>query len=97
MLPEIVFIFKNFIDYISTDHLMAISISGIMILLFMYSVLTYYNFNLQDFMVRVFWGSLLLVFLFLFDLPIYLFLSGVGFLALLLYYKGYYKFEAIYN
>lgn len=97
MLPEVIFIFRNFSDYIPFDYMVFLSISGIMILLFMYSILIYYIFSLQDFIIRIFWGSLLLVFLFLFDFPIYLFLSGVGILTLLLYYKGYYKFEAIYN
>jgi len=97
LLPETVFIFKNFIDYISLFNLFIIILSGILILLLMYSILIYYNYNLQDFITRIFWGSLLLVFLFLFDFPTYLFLSLVGFFTLLLFYKGYYKFEAIFN
>ncbi len=96
-LPEILIIFRNFSSLISIWDLSMNVMNGLMVLLFLFAYLVYYNIDLQQYITRIFWGSILLVLLLLFDFPSYLFLTTFSLASAYLYIRGYYTFETVYN
>jgi hypothetical protein len=92
-LPEALFIFRNFHQFLSLAGLIAIVLNGISFLMLINALLLVPGFFHKGFISRLFWLVLVIVFLLLFDAPallISVFLSGLSFLI----YKHYfYRFE----
>ena len=97
ILPEIILIYKYFSRIIDPPNITIQIINGLSITLFLYAYLMYFSIDLKTYIMRIFWGSILLIMILLIDFPIYLLFillcSGVFYF----YFKGYYKFELIYN
>jgi len=96
-LPEIIIIYRNFFDIIPTGSLSIHIFNALSILLFMYASLVYFNFDLQKFIIRLFWGSIVLVLILLFDFPPALMCMTFYALSVYLYSKGYYTFETVFD
>ena len=96
-LPEILIIYRNFSDLISIWDLSMDVLNGLMVILFLFAYLVYYNIDLQQYITRIFWGSILLVLFLLFDFPSYLLFIAFSSASAYLYIRGYYTFETIYD
>jgi hypothetical protein len=96
-LPEIIIIYRNLFDIISAGSLSIHIVNALSILLFIYASLVYFNFDLQKFIIRLFWGSIILVLILLFDfLPILMcIIFSVS--SVFIYTRGYYNFEIIFD
>ena len=95
-LPEIIFTFRNFSQVLTTAMIAANILHGIALLIFLYGSQVYFHADLKSFIPRLFWGSLLLIILLLFDFPVYLLAVLLYILTLYFYFKGYYQFESVY-
>ena len=96
-LPEITILYKNFSKFISVGYIGLNVMMGIGFLLLWYTYLVYSKKNLQKYIIRIFWGSLLILFLLFFDVPVYLIVPVLLSLIFYLYFKGFYAFEMIYK
>lgn len=96
-LPEIIIIYRNFSNLISIWDLSVNILNGLMVLLFLFAYLVYFDINLQQYITRIFWGSILIVILLLFDFSSYLLFMAFSTASAYLYIKGYYTFETIYD
>ena len=96
-LPEITIIYRNFYDIIPVGSLGIHIINGLSILLFQYAAQVYFNIDLQKFIIRLFWGSIILVLILLFDFPSALMFIIFCALSFYLYRKGYYTFETVFD
>jgi hypothetical protein len=96
-LPEVVIIYRNFHDVITLGSLSIHMLNGLSILLFLYAYQVYFNFDLQKYITHLFWGSIILVLILLFDLPsVFLCLLFCS-ISIYLYSRGYYTFETLYD
>jgi hypothetical protein len=96
-LPEILIIYRNFFDLITIGSLSIHIFNAVSILLFMYASLVYFNFDLQKFIIRLFWGSIILVLILLFDFPSTLMCLLFCVLSVYFNSKGYYTFETVFD
>ena len=96
-LPEIIIIYRNFIDVVTAGSLSIHVLNALSILLFLYAAQVYFNFDLQKFIIRLFWGSIILVLILLFDFPSALMCIIFCALSVYLYSKGYYTFETVFD
>jgi hypothetical protein len=96
-LPEIIIIYRNFFDIIDTGTLSIHLINALSILLFLYASLVYFNFDLQKFIIRLFWGGIFIVMILLFDFPAAIMCIIFSALSVYLYSKGYYTFETVFG
>jgi hypothetical protein len=96
-LPEIIIIYRNFYDIIPVGSLSIHVFNGLSILLFLYAAQLYLNSDLQKFITRLFWGSIILVLILLFDFPSILMCIIFCTLSVYLYNKGYYSFETVFD
>jgi len=95
-LPEILIIYRNFSGLISIWDLIMDVLNGLMVLLFLFAYLVFYHIGLQQYITRIFWGSILLVLFLLFDFPSYLLFIAFSSASAYLYMRGYYNFETVY-
>jgi len=96
-LPEIVIMYRNFSDIISVGSLTIHILNGLMILLFLFAYPLYYNCDLEKYIIRLFWGSIILVLILLFDFPSILLCVVFCVSSIYLYTRGYYTFENVYK
>jgi hypothetical protein len=96
-MPEIIIIYRNFFDVITAGSLSIHVLNALSILLFLYAAQVYFNFDLQKFIIRLFWGSIILVLILLFDFPSALMFIIFCALSFYLYRKGYYTFETVFD
>lgn len=96
-LPEVLIVYRNFSSLIAVSDLSMNVMNGLMVLLFLFAYLLYYNIELRQYIARIFWGSILLILFLLFDFPSYLFFIAFGSASAYLYIKGYYNFESVYD
>ena len=96
-LPEIIIIYRNFFDIISIGNLSIHVLNALSILLFIYASLVYFNFDLQKFIIRLFWGSIILVLVLLFDFPPILMFILFSVSSVFIYSRGYYTFETVFG
>jgi hypothetical protein len=96
-LPEIIIIYRNFSQLVHAGFISLYIINGLMILLLLYAYLLYFKIDLKTYIIRIFWGSLILVFLLLFDVPAYILLIILGSATFYFYFRGFYSFEMIYD
>jgi len=96
-LPEIVIIYQNYLSLVSFLFITEQIVLGLLVLLFLYAYLIFYNIDLTNFIIRIFWGSLIMVVFLLFDMPSWILMmllfSGIYYL----YSKGYYRFELVFD
>jgi len=96
-LPEIIIIYRNFLPITGAGFITMHIINGLLVLLFLYSYLLYFNIELKDYIMRIFWASIFMSMLLLFDIPVYLLLIILCSFTFYFYFKGYYSFEMVYN
>lgn len=96
-LPEMVIMYRNFSIIISLGNLTILVINGLMILLFLFTYPLYFNCDLQKYITRLFWGSIILVLILLFDFPSILLCLVFCAASVYLYIRGYYTFENVYE
>jgi hypothetical protein len=96
-LPEIIILHKNFSQIISSGLIALHVIVGLAALILLYAYLMYFNIDLKTYIIRIFWGSIFIYFLLLFDIPGYLLALVFLTLTIYFYFRGFYKFEMIYN
>jgi hypothetical protein len=96
-LPEIIIIYRNFSQIADAGFISLHILNGLATILLLYAYMLYYNINLKSFIIRIFWGSLILVMLLLFDVPAYILILILGTAAFYFYFRGFYSFEMIYD
>ncbi len=96
-LPEIIIIYRNFFDVIAIGTLSINVINALSILLFLYASLVYFSFDLEKYIIRLFWGSIALTLILLFDFPSSLMCFIFCVSSIYLYIRGYYTFETVYG
>jgi len=96
-LPEIVLIYRNFAQIVEVGFISLHILNGMTMLLLLYAYLLYFNIDLNIYIIRIFWGSLIVVMLILFDVPAYMIIIILGTSTIYLYFKGFYSFEVIYD
>ena len=96
-LPEIIIIYRNFFDLVNAGSLSIHVFNALSILLFIYASQVNFNFDLQKFIIRLFWGSIILVLILLFDFSSAIMSIIFSTLSVYLYRKGYYIFENVFD
>ena len=96
-LPEIVIIYKNFSQIIEAGFIAIHIINGLVLLLFLYAYLIYFNVDQRMYISQIFWGSIFVIMLMLFDFPVYLLILILCSCTFYFYFKGYYQFETLFT
>lgn len=97
LLPEIIFIYRNFMRYENPVFLTVHLISAGSILIFLFSSQLFFRIDQKNFTSSIFWILLFVVFYLLFDLPATILLIILLFSSYYLFYHYFYRHESIFT
>jgi hypothetical protein len=97
LLPEIIFIYRNFLEYLSPFFLATALLAALSLLVFFFSGQLVFSPDQRYFISGIFWTLLFIIFYFLYDLsPVFL-LILFFFPSYYLFYHYFYRFESVYK
>jgi len=96
-LPEIIIIYRNFSQIADAGFITLHVLNGLVTLILLYAYLLFQNIDLKAYIIRIFWGSLIVVMLLLFDVPVYILIIILVTATFYFYFNGFYSFEMIYD
>ena len=96
-LPEIILIYRNYIMIVEAGFISIQIINGVVTLLLFYAYLLFFNIDLKTYIIRIFWGSLVVILMLLFDVPAYIVMIFLCSATFYFYFRGFYSFEVIYD
>jgi len=97
LLPEIIFIYRNFLEYLSPLFLTTALLAALSLLVFFFSGQLVFDPDQRYFISGIFWTLLFVIFYFLYDLsPVFL-LILFFFPSYYQFYHYFYRFESVYK
>lgn len=97
LLPEIIYIFKNYLDFASPSFLIIHLLAAVSLLIFLFSCLLILSIDQEKFTIGIFLVMVIAVFYILFDLSVIFLLIIQLFTSYYLFYHYFYRYEPEYN